>query len=105
MTAKNEPKLDALLASVWERGLPLLRERLDILDRAARAASSGELTETLRMEAVEIAHKFSGSLGMFGHDRGTEIARKIEQILSAPPAASNRLGKLVCELRHTLRIE
>ncbi|HUZ97180.1 MAG TPA: Hpt domain-containing protein [Edaphobacter sp.] len=93
-----------MLADLWERGLPLLRERLNLLDRAAAAADTGDLSEGLRVEAAGIAHKFAGSLGMLGYDRGTEIARRIEQILSASPAVSSRLGELVRELRETLRI-
>lgn len=105
MTANDENKIDALLANLWERGLPVLQERLDILDRAARAASLGELTEASRLEAAGLAHKLSGTLGMFGYDRGTEIAREIEQLLATPPAASGRLATLVSELRETLQIQ
>jgi HPt (histidine-containing phosphotransfer) domain-containing protein len=105
MTPNNESKIDALLEDLWERGLPLVRERLNLLDRVATAAKTGDLDEDLRVEAAGIAHKFSGSLGMFGYDRGTEIARQIEQMLSASPAASGQLGELVSALRETLRIE
>jgi HPt (histidine-containing phosphotransfer) domain-containing protein len=99
-------KIDALLASLWERGLPLLRERLDILDRAATAAALGEMTEALRTEAVGIAHNFSGSLGMFGYDHGTEIARKIEQLLCASKlTVSGSFSALVTELRETLHVK
>ncbi len=83
MTPNDESKIDALLADLWERGLPLVRERLKLLDRVAAAAENGDLSEDLRVEAVGIAHKFAGSLGMFGYDRGTDIARQIEQMLSA----------------------
>ena len=105
MTPNDESKIDALLVDLWERGLPLLRERLNLLDRAAAAAETGDLSEDLRVEAGGIAHKFAGSLGMFGYDRGTEIARQIEQMLSEPPAAWARLSELVRELRETLQIE
>ncbi len=83
----------------------MVRERLNLLDRAAAAAETADLSEDLRVEAVGIAHKFAGSLGMFGYDRGTEIARQIEQMLSASTAASARLGELVRELHETLQIE
>jgi HPt (histidine-containing phosphotransfer) domain-containing protein len=83
----------------------LLRDRLNLLDRMAAAATTGDLNEELRVESVGIAHKFAGSLGMFGYDRGTEIARQIEQMLTTSSTASSRLDKLVRELRQTLRIE
>lgn len=104
MTPNDESKIDALLADLWERGLPLVRERLKLLDRVAAAAENGDLSDDLRVEAVGIAHKFAGSLGMFGYDRGTDIARQIEQRLSARPATSDQLGELVRELHETLRI-
>ncbi len=107
MKKDDEAKIDSLLAALWERNLPTLRERLDTLDRAAAAAASGHLTEASRAEALGIAHKLSGSLGMFGHHRGTEIARQIEAILSPTPAPSSGhpgscLGALVTELHDTL---
>ncbi len=115
MKKDEEAKIEILLATLWERNLPTLRERLDILDRAAAAAASGHLTEASRAEALGIAHKLSGSLGMFGYHRGTEIARQIEAILaplastpdSPAPAASTpdtltHLSILVIELHDTL---
>jgi HPt (histidine-containing phosphotransfer) domain-containing protein len=105
MTPHDERKIDDLLTNLWERGLPLVRERLNLLDRMALAAETGKLSEELRIESVGIAHKFAGSLGMFGYDRGTEIARQIEQFLATSPAATSRLTVLVTELRETLRIE
>jgi HPt (histidine-containing phosphotransfer) domain-containing protein len=99
----NETKISALLTSLWERNLPTLCERLDILDRAASEAAAGKLTEASRAEAYDIAHKLSGSLGMFGHHHGTEIARQIEQILNTPtPATFAQLTTLTADLRQTL---
>lgn len=105
MTPKDENKIDDLLTSLWERGLPVLRERLNLLDRTAIAAKAGDMDEALRVEAVGIAHKLAGSLGMFGYDRGTDISRQIEQMLAVPAAASEHLAALVSELRETLRIQ
>lgn len=101
--SKEETKIDALLTSLWDRNLPLLRERLDTLDRAAAEAASGHIPEALRSEALDIAHKLSGSLGMFGSHRGTEIAREMEAILkAAAPNDLPRLATLAADLRNTL---
>ncbi len=103
MIKKDEAKIDALLTSLWERNLPVLHERLDILDRAAAAAASGDLSEADREEALDIAHKLSGSLGMFGYHQSTEIAQQIEQSLKSPtPAASGNLTTLATTLRQIL---
>lgn len=102
--SKEETKIDALLTTLWDRNLPLLRERLDTLDRAAAAvASGGHLPETLRSDALGVAHKLSGSLGMFGRHRGTEIAREMEAILrDMAPTDLSRLAALAADLRSTL---
>ena len=106
MTQNNDGKdgkIEALLAELWQRHLPVLRERLDILDRTAAEASSGTLTEASRLEALSIAHKLSGNLGMFGHQRGTEIASAMERILKAPtPQTLPDLSGLSKDLRNTL---
>lgn len=103
MTEKEEAEINALLAGLWERNLPTLYERLNTLDRAAAAAVSGNLSESSRAEALDIAHKLSGSLGMFGYHQGTEIARQIEQILISPtPTTLGSLTTLVTDLRQCL---
>jgi HPt (histidine-containing phosphotransfer) domain-containing protein len=103
MTPEDEAKIGVLLKSLWERNLPLLHERLGILDRAASKAALGNLSEALQVEAREVSHKLSGSLGMFGYPHGTEIARQIEQILTTPTVdASSDLTSLTTQLRQTL---
>jgi HPt (histidine-containing phosphotransfer) domain-containing protein len=99
----NPDQIDNVLANLWEKNLPTLRERLDLLDRTASIAASGTLPEAPRLEAYNIAHKLSGSLGMFGYQQGTDIARKIEQILRAPtPAQLTTLPTLAKDLRASL---
>lgn len=100
----EEAQIGTLLANLWERSLPTLHERLNILDRAALEGISGNLSETSRIEALNVAHKLSGTLGMFGRHQGTEIAREMEQLLSAPiPAAAlPRLVTLAANLRQSL---
>src|SRR5690348_3778014 len=56
MDKKAEAKVDDLIASLWKKNLPSLRERLNLLDRAADEASSGALAEATRAEAQSIAH-------------------------------------------------
>ncbi|GGG71252.1 Hpt domain-containing protein [Edaphobacter dinghuensis] len=106
MTPKDAPEINALLMSLWERGLPQVRERLEVLDRAATAAASGKLTEDLQAEALEITHKFAGSLGMFGYTEGTEVAQQLEQVLENPTLErSSKVAGLVVQLRRALQLE
>jgi HPt (histidine-containing phosphotransfer) domain-containing protein len=100
---QDDGKLEDLLADLWQRHLPQLRERLDILDRTAAEASTGNLPEASRLEAQSIAHKLSGNLGMFGHHAGSEIASTIEHILKTPtPETLTALTGLTKSLRDTL---
>ena len=97
-----DDKTASLLAAVWQRNRALVEERLALLDRAAAAAAAGALGHDLREEACRAAHKLAGSLGMYGYDEGTRIARKMEVLLgdAAPDAA--RLSGLVVELRRAV---
>jgi HPt (histidine-containing phosphotransfer) domain-containing protein len=103
MDKKTEAKVDDLIASLWKKNLPSLRQRLDLIDRTAAEASSGKLTETTRAEAHSIAHKLAGNLGMFGYPRGSEVASKLEHILKAPtPETLTTLPALATQLRQSL---
>jgi HPt (histidine-containing phosphotransfer) domain-containing protein len=100
---KPPDQIDTLLSQLWKKNLPALRERLDLLDRTASAAASGQLAEASRAEALGIAHKLSGSLGMFGYQQGTEVASKMERILKSPtPETLATLPALADDLRKSL---
>jgi len=98
----NDPIEDALLR-LWKRNLPTVRERLDLLDQLGSAAISGSLDEHTRLQALSIAHKLAGSLGMYGYQQGTEIAAKMERILRSPtPETLVTLRSLAADLRNSL---
>jgi len=102
-TTANPETTRQLLARLWERSLPVVRERLDVLDSAAAAAGNSALTNDLRTYAIAEAHKLAGSLGMFGYSEGTDLARQIETLLeteAAPPP--DHLATLAANLRTTL---
>jgi HPt (histidine-containing phosphotransfer) domain-containing protein len=94
-----EDKTAALLATLWVKIRPLVEERLATLDKAAAAASAGTLAEDLRKEAASSAHKLAGSLGMYGYDEGTRVARELEVLLGGAKPDAARLSALIAELR------
>jgi HPt (histidine-containing phosphotransfer) domain-containing protein len=102
--APKDPELvRKLLASLWERNLPIMHERIAVLEKALHATRTGTLTAKLRQEAAETAHKLSGSLGMFGFPHGTVHARRIEEHLEAEgPVDEHRLAEDLCALRATI---
>ena len=98
-----DAKIDSVLAQLWQKNLPTVRERLDLLDKFGAAASSGRLDESTRLEALNIAHKLAGSLGMYGYQQGTEVASKMERILKSPtPETLLTLRALSGDLRKSL---
>ena len=98
-----DAKIDNVLAQLWQKNLPTVRERLDLLDKFGAAASSGKLDEPTRIEALSIAHKLAGSLGMYGYQQGTEVASKMERILKSPtPETLLTLRALSVDLRKSL---
>jgi len=95
-------KTATLLAALWLKVRPLVEERLGTLDQASAAASAGSLGDDLRKEAAGSAHKLAGSLGMYGYDEGTRIARELEVLLGGTAPDAARLSALITELRGTL---
>jgi HPt (histidine-containing phosphotransfer) domain-containing protein len=96
-------QIDDILAQLWRKNLPVIRERLDLMDKLGAAAASGTLDEPTRIEALGIAHKLAGSLGMYGYPQGTEVASKMERILKSPtPETLATLHALAADLRRSL---
>ena len=100
---QSNDQMDDLLLQLWQKNLPAIRERLDLLDKFGSAAVSGSLEEHTRLQALSIAHKLAGSLGMYGYQQGTEVAAKIERILKSPtPEKLVTLRALAADLRKSL---
>jgi HPt (histidine-containing phosphotransfer) domain-containing protein len=96
-------QIDDIIAQLWQKNLPAIRERLDLLDQFGSAAVSGSLEEHTRIQALNIAHKLAGSLGMYGYQQGTEVASKMERILKSPtPETLVTLRALAADLRKSL---
>ena len=104
MTPEAAAETAALIADLWQRHLPTLRERLIILDRiAADSASDAPLSKAEHDEAIAISHKFAGSLGMYGYHDGSAAASKIEQLFrSGEPIQSETLIALTTKLRESI---
>ncbi len=103
MQKPKPDKIDDILSQLWRKNLPTIRERLDLMDKFGSAAASGTLDEPMRIEALSIAHKLAGSLGMYGYPQGTEVASKMERILKSPtPETLATLRTLATDLRKSL---
>jgi HPt (histidine-containing phosphotransfer) domain-containing protein len=95
----SKAAINQLMASMWKRNLPLTHERFAFLDRFASDLRTAEPTPDARKEAISIAHKFVGSLGMFGYPHGTTLARELETLLDTDaPLDPSAVGDLVRQL-------
>ena len=106
MVAASAPEATRkMLVMLWERNLPIVKGRVEELQRAAEAANIDALSPEDRTSAEATAHKLAGSLGMFGYRHGTEIARELEQMLQGTASMdARRLAQLAAELRSELSI-
>jgi HPt (histidine-containing phosphotransfer) domain-containing protein len=78
--ATNSGMAEAL-ARLWIKFLPEIDRRLIAIESAVLALNAGTLSDELRDEAHQAAHKLAGTLGTFGLHRGTELARNAENVL------------------------
>ncbi|WP_419804534.1 Hpt domain-containing protein [Terriglobus sp.] len=95
----------AAIAAIWQRQVPLTRQRLQVLRKAADMLSETRTIEPdLRAEALDIAHKLAGSLGMFGYSEATDHARSVEHELDHTGLPQpERLEQHVTALESSLR--
>ena len=95
----------AAIAAIWQRQVPQTRQRLLVLRKAADSLSETRTIEPdLRAEALDIAHKLAGSLGMFGYGNATDHARAVERELDHTGLPQpERLAQHVTALEASLR--
>ncbi len=103
VTTRGTPQ--QILATIWQRNLPLVRQRIRTLSAAADHLQAGPLTADDRIAASEIAHKLAGSLGMFGFPKGSEISRNLELLLdSEAPLSPGIFQELTTQLEQVLSL-
>jgi CheY-like chemotaxis protein/HPt (histidine-containing phosphotransfer) domain-containing protein len=95
--ASTAPALD----SFWARSRPLVEERIATLCTAAAALAAGEDGPTAHEAALTEAHRLAGLLGTVGVERGSVVAREIEQGLR-DGADPRRTYQLAVELREVV---
>lgn len=95
------------LDQTWQKMLPLMLQRLEVIRRVHKDLSDGKLSESLRAEGAQEAHKLAGSLGVFGMKDGSNMASEIEQILSSEKElernAVAQLGDRLDKLRDKIK--
>ena len=103
LLSNKESSLSDAIAKVWERFKNSISDRIAIFDQTHVALSLGQLSDELRQQAGQEAHKLIGSLGTFGLAEGSRLAREIENLLQSNPKQDQ--APQLCELVATLRRE
>ena len=102
MQPLEQNALNQALDVLWARFLPLIEERVHLLESAAAACAANRLSSEDRQAASAAAHKLAGVLGTFGLTEGTVLARELEMLYSgqrAPgPALGARLAAITAQL-------
>jgi HPt (histidine-containing phosphotransfer) domain-containing protein len=90
----------ARLAELWRKSLPTTLERVAALRSACETLGRNPADAEARSAGREAAHKLSGSLGVFGLPRGTEVAAAMEEVLrSAEPLTPEAVELLARQTR------
>jgi diguanylate cyclase (GGDEF)-like protein len=94
------------MTEIWQQVQEKLKERVAVLEAATKALLKGGLSDTLRQQAEQEAHKLVGSLGMFGAEEGSQLAQRIEEQLQTLDGSDRRsaqaLSRGVKNLRRSL---
>lgn len=105
-TDATQQQAAAAVAALWARFRETNLGRVALVEEASTALRNDVLTPELRRKAGCEAHKLAGAVGSFGFQRGSALAREIEQMLqpSAPlgPGDAGRLAELAATLRAEL---
>lgn len=69
------------IALLWQKFKGRVDEQVNVLVQTANALTQNNLNSELRISAQQEAHTLAGSLGTFGFEEGSKLARKIEKLL------------------------
>ncbi|PSB22657.1 multi-component transcriptional regulator [filamentous cyanobacterium CCP2] len=85
VTVSEDRTQQAVIAiqALWQKFKAGFLAQVKVLEEVGIAADTNQLTTELLYKAKQDAHKLAGSLGTFGHDEGSRLARDIEILLQS----------------------
>ncbi|MGC9526046.1 MAG: response regulator [Limnospira sp.] len=103
----SETSVLEAVSQIWDNVREKTLARVQVIQDLAILNPQDIKIESNRREAYQEAHKLAGSLGTFGFARGSQLARKIEYLLSGDkplnPYQHNQLQKWTNELYNALQ--
>jgi DNA-binding response OmpR family regulator len=88
-TSNKPAKHLQALTAAWEKYRDKSEQQLITLERALESLQAGHLDISDRLSAIVAAHSLAGNLGLFGLNRGSELARELELLLQNNPNPDN----------------
>jgi HPt (histidine-containing phosphotransfer) domain-containing protein len=104
LDSAQQDALNQALDGLWAKFLPLIEERVGLLESAAAACAAGRLSIEQQQAAAAAAHKLAGVLGTFSLTEGTVLARELETMYSQPGASDSALGARLISIAAELRL-
>ncbi len=96
------------VSKVWEEVAQKLEERVATIKQASTMLLQGKLSKEMQSKAKMEAHKLVGSLGMFGSDEGSRLAKEIESLwdsgIKLKPDTRQQISQLVVALHQELQL-
>ena len=89
-----QAKVQAVLEQVWGKFQEVWKAQLIEFEQACALLSTGTLKPELLSSSLMGAHRLIGTLGSVGLPKGSEVARKIEQLLRSDSLSKNEAGQL-----------
>jgi diguanylate cyclase (GGDEF)-like protein len=101
-----EQRVLAKVAQIWQSTKFHSIGHITMLEHTLSSLSAGNLSDELARMAAQAAHKLVGSLGMFGFQDGSQLARQVELLFQMTIALDleqiSQLKDLISELRHVV---
>jgi DNA-binding response OmpR family regulator len=101
-----EAKVAESVAKVWELFKVHWQDQLSLLRQVSNQLATGDADRDLVKQANIAAHRLVGALGTFGRPEGTEVARRIETLLTddvePDPSTALQLSNLIERLRQII---
>jgi DNA-binding response OmpR family regulator len=90
--------------NIWQRNKESFTSQLALFEQVVAALMSESLSEQIQHRAKLEAHKMAGSLGSFGFNEGSRLAREIEELLETEAIGqqAKQLQQLVSLLQQEL---
>ncbi|MDJ0724763.1 MAG: response regulator [Prochloraceae cyanobacterium] len=106
VTAETEQQAVAVATSLWQHLWAEFNHRLTAIEKASDLSLKNSLDEKSKQEAIELAHKLVGSLGICNLFQASYLAREVEQIFDSNLALTGdrkqHLSNLLAAIRQEL---